>query len=364
MAIIKIENLSKKYPTRYALKDVSFEIANGEFTVITGMKECGKTTLLRAICGLDSIEKGEAYVDGILINKLEPKDRDMAVISTSIPLDLNNSVYDNLAKGLKLRKYPKEEIESRVNKAANLLGLEDYLRRLTKNLTPGQKLRAMLARAISREPKIILVDDILKGCDPGLKRELITEIIKLNKRLKTNFIYATSNPYEALTMADKIVFLEEGIVTQIGTPTELYSRPNTLPIATFFGQPKINLFQGILVEGENKKYYFETNGWKILIEKELSSEVVNRYLDGKKTMTLAFRAEDLSIDENGEITAIIDQCDKISEEKFCAYLYSPLVEKANDFNAFISGELESEIKLALNKDKALFYDTQTEMLLF
>ncbi len=360
MSVISIKNLSKKYPSHQALKDLSFEIADKELTVITGLKECGKTTLIRAICGLDSVEKGEIYVDGVLINKLEPKDRDMAVIMPSVPLNPNASVYDNMATGMKLRKYPKEEIDSRVSKAAGLLGLTDYLRRLVKNLTPGQKQRVLLARAISREPKIIIIDDILNGVEQGLRRELRTEIVKLNKRLNINFIYTTSDPVEALTMADKIAFLEDGVLTQFDTPAQIYDKPNTLPIATFFGAPKINLFQGKLTE-EDSKTIFNGDGFSLDVT-ALLNDALKKYVDKNKTVTLAVRAEDFKVDENGEISVTVDECDKWGE-RFMATVYPGAGENSNYFSVFAELKQGETLNLTVDKNRILLYDTETEMLL-
>lgn len=362
MATILVKNLSKKYPTRQALKDVSFEIADKELTVITGMRESGKTTLIRAICGLDAITLGEVYIDGVLVNKLEPKDRNIAVIMDQMPLNLNASVYDNIATGMKLRKYPKEEIESKVGKAAELLGLSDYLRRLTKNLTPGQKFRTLLARAVSREPKLVIIDDMLKGVEVGLKKELRTEIVKLNKRLGINFIYCTDNPTDALTMADKIVFLEEGVMTQCAAPRDIYDKPNTLPIATFFGSPKINLFQGFVVK-KNDKYFASFQGFEVETKQELSENFINKYVDKKRGVTFAVRAEDFVLDDNGAIFVAVDECDKWAGEKFVSVLSSDSVEEPVYFNAFLDLEKGTKIRLTVKPERLLIYDTENEMLL-
>ncbi len=360
MSVISIKNLSKKYPAHQALKDLSFEIADKELTVITGLKECGKTTLIRTICGLDAVERGEIYVDGVLINKLEPKDRNMAVIMPSVPLNPNASVYDNMAVGMKLRKYPKEEIESKINKAAALLGLSEYLRRLVKNLTPGQKQRVLLARAISREPKIVIIDDILKGVEQGLKKELRTEILKLNKRLNINFIYATSDPVDALTMADKIIFLEDGVLTQCDTPVNIYDKPNTLPIATFFGSPKINLFQGNLTE-ENGKITFVSDGFNMDVT-DFANEGMKKYIGKSKTLTLAVRAEDFKRDDGGEFSVTVDESDKWGE-RFMSTVYLTNGESQNYFSVFSDLAVGETATLTADKSRILFYDTETEMLL-
>lgn len=361
MALITIKNFTRKYSTRYVVKDFSLEIANGEFTVLTGMKESGKTTILRAICGLDTVDQGEIYVDGNLVNKLEPKDRNMALINKDTPLDLNASVFENIGKGMKLRKFPKEEIEARTKKAIDLLGLTDYANRLTKNLTPGQKYRVLLARAISREPKIVIIDDILKDVEQGLRRELRNEIVKLNKRLKINFIYATDNAVEALSMADKIAFLEEGVLTQYDTPQNIYNTPKTLPIATFFGNPKINLLQSNFIE-EDGKLYATAEGFKIFLNVALPKEVKEKYVDKKRKVTLAFRPEDITCDDNGELTVLVDQCDQYGEN-FVSIVCSQEAEEPTYLSVCKQLEVQSVVKLAIDKKHLLCYDTESEMLL-
>ncbi len=363
MSTVSIRNLSKKYSSRQALKDVSFEIANNELTVITGLKESGKTTLIRAICGLDTIEKGEVYIDGLLANKLEPKDRNIALVTTAVPLNPNASVFDNMAVGLKLRKYPKEEIESKVLKAAEILGLTDYVRRLTKNLTPGQKYRLLLARAICREPKIVIIDNLLSGVEAGLRKELRTEIVKLNRRLNINFIYTTDSPVEALTMADNVAFLEDGVLTQCGKPSVLYSVPKTLPIATFFGSPKINLFVGNL-EKEGDKYFAKFEGFKFLTDLTLEGLDEGNYIEKQKPVTFAVRAEDFVVTDDGELSVKVDDCDMWSEGKYLAVLYSDKAETPAYFNAFLNVEKAAELKLSIKKDRLLCFDTETEERIF
>lgn len=361
MAKIIVKNLSKKYSSRQALKNVSFEIENGELTVITGLKESGKTTLIRAICGLDAVETGEVFSDGVLINKTEPKDRNMALVAAYMPLNPNASVTENVATGMKLRKFPKEEIESKTAKALEILGLSDYAKRVTKNLTPGQKYRLLFARAIAREPKVVIVDDLFNGVEAGLRKELRNEMVKLNKRLKINFIYVTDNPTDALVAADKIAFLEDGILTQYGTPSELYDKPETLAIATFFGSPKINLFQGVIVKEEGA-YRLETEGWSIKTDKTFSEDFDKKYVAAKRTVTFAVRAEDFYEDENGDIKVTVDSSDEWSGGKYLSVLYSNTIEEPSYFNAFIKTEEEKTLKLAVKSDRLLIYDTETEVL--
>ncbi len=362
MSVITVKNLSKKFPNRQVLKDLSFEIADKEFTVITGLKESGKTTFIRTLCGLDTVESGEIFIDGVLINKLEPKDRNMALIADTVPLNVNASVFDNMAMGMKLRKYPKEEIESKVNKACEILGLTEYIRRLVKNLTPGLKYRVLLARAIAREPNIIVVDDILKGLEAGLKKELRAEMLKLNRRLGINFVYATSDPVDAITLADKIAFLEEGVLTQYGTTKELYDNPATLPIATFFGSPKINLFVGSLTE-ENGVYYFNGEGWKIKLYGGFDPQKVKKYVEKTKPVTLAVRAEDFQLDENGEFFATVSDCDEYADGRQISILYSDLTDGGEYFNAMLKLEADKKVRLSVPAQRLLIYDTETEALI-
>lgn len=363
MSVITVKNLSKKFPNRQVLKDVSFEIQNREFTVISGLKESGKTTFIRTLCGLDTVESGEIYVDGVLINKLEPKDRNMALINESVPLNVNASVYDNMATGMKLRKYPKEEIDSKINKACEILGLQEYVRRLVKNLTPGLKYRVLLARAIAREPNIIVVDDILKGLEAGLKKELRVEMLKLNRRLGINFVYATSDPVDALTLGDKIAFFEDGKLTQYGTYSDLYDRPQTLPVATFFGSPKINLFVGNLTYNDGV-CAFVADGLEIKLDKKAEYDKLKKYFEKNKPVTLAVRPEDLKVSEDGEFIATVSDCDGYSKDKFVSVLYLDGDKNENLFNALIKTEAETKIRLSADASKLLIYDTETEALIF
>ena len=222
MAEIILNSLSKTYPSgTVGIKGVNMKIESGELTVVTGGQASGKSALLRSVCGLDDITSGEAYVDGVLINDVLPKDRDIAVVMQNIPLYPHLTVFDNLAYSLNLRKLPKAEIEARVNEAAAIMGLESVLLKKPKNLSSLERQRAFLARAIARRTKIIMIDEPFKGLDDGLKNEMRTEIVKLSKRLGVNFIVAMRSAADALVMADKIAYFEKGELVQYAAPSEI-----------------------------------------------------------------------------------------------------------------------------------------------
>ncbi len=361
MAQIVIKDLVKKYAQTTALKNLSVSIASGELTAVIGESESGKTALLRSICGLDSVDGGEIYVDGVLVNKLEPKDRDMAIVFKSVALYADKTVYENMAMGLKLRKVAKADIDVKVKAAAALLDLTDYLQHKAKNLSVGQRQRVLLARAIVREPKVVLFDEPLNGLDLTLKREILTEIVKLNKRLKINFIYATKDSVEAFTIADKIMFMEEGELVQYGAPLELYDKPANLAIASYFGTPSVNLLSGKLVS-EDGQVFGAVEGVKIPLKQTFSNEEKATYVDTGRNVTFAFRAEDVALSENGAFKVAVDEVDGEGESPI-ATLYSSSVEKAKKFLAYLDVEKGDEISIDIDKEHINVYDANSEKLI-
>ena len=362
MSKILINNLCKKYSGKLAVKNLTAQIEHGELTAVVGASQSGKSALIRTICGLDTVDSGEIVMDGVVINKLEPKDRDIAIVLKSVAIYPQLTVYDNMAQGLKIRKASKEEIDKRVKEAAKILGLTQYLQRQAKNLTAGQKQRVVLGRAIAREPKLIILDEPLEGLEQGLRAELVTEIAKLNKRLNINFIYVTKNGAEALVIADKIMFLEDGELTQYAKPIEIYDTPNNLPIATYFGVPSINLLPAKLVSEDNVLYAL-TEGLKVKIDNQLSEGSLKEYANSGRNVTLAFRAEDLEASEQGELDVTVESCESITEDLSLCTVYSNASEKALKFSAFLKAEEGQKIKLSIKPGRALLYDTKTENLI-
>ncbi|WP_017547633.1 ABC transporter ATP-binding protein [Salinicoccus carnicancri] len=251
MAEMKLESIKKTYDNGPAVvHDFNLEIYDGEFIVLVGPSGCGKSTTLRMIAGLEDITDGDFYIAGKRMNDVEPKNRDIAMVFQNYALYPHMSVYDNMAFGLKLRKVPKPEIKERVEKAAEILGLTDFLDRKPKALSGGQRQRVALGRAIVREANVFLMDEPLSNLDAKLRVQMRAEITKLHKRLKTTTIYVTHDQTEALTMATRIVVMNEGDIMQVGTPKEVYDFPENVFVAQFIGSPAMNIFDAEIKDGK------------------------------------------------------------------------------------------------------------------
>jgi len=241
MAEVSIRNAKKSYGSVEVLHGIDVEISHGEFIVMVGPSGCGKSTLLRMVAGLETITSGEISIEGRVVNKVEPKDRNIAMVFQNYALYPHMSVYNNMAYGLKLMKLSKEEIKIRVDKAATMLQLEEYLDRRPRELSGGQRQRVAMGRAIVREPAVFLFDEPLSNLDAKLRSQMRIEIRKLQRNLDVTAIYVTHDQVEAMTMADRIVVLNGGYVEQIGTPSEIYHTPQSTFVASFMGAPPMNL---------------------------------------------------------------------------------------------------------------------------
>ena len=243
MSKITIKNLEKSFNNNKVIKNFNINISDGEFIVLVGPSGCGKSTLLRMISGLESIDQGEIFLDTKLINNLIPSKREIAMVFQSYALYPHMNVFENMSFGLKMEKIPKNEISEKVNHAAATLQIEDLLDRKPKQLSGGQRQRVAIGRAITRNPKVFLFDEPLSNLDAALRSEMRVEISKLHKKLKTNIIYVTHDQIEAMTLADRIVVLNKGIIEQFGTPNEIYNDPNNIFVAEFIGSPKMNIIK-------------------------------------------------------------------------------------------------------------------------
>jgi multiple sugar transport system ATP-binding protein len=238
MAQVELKNICKSYDNKSMVVDnVNINVNDKEFVVLVGPSGCGKSTTLRMIAGLEEITEGEILIDGRLVNEIPPKDRDIAMVFQNYALYPHMTVFDNMAFGLKLRKYSKEEIKERVEEAANILGLGDLLKRKPKELSGGQKQRVAVGRAIIRKPKVFLFDEPLSNLDAKLRVQMRTEISKLHKKLEATMIYVTHDQVEAMTMGDRIVVMKDGIIQQIDRPIDLYNNPNNKFVASFYRKP-------------------------------------------------------------------------------------------------------------------------------
>ncbi len=244
MAQVSIKGVQKYFGSTHIIKGVDVAIADGEFCVLVGPSGCGKSTLLRMIAGLEEISGGEIEIGGRVVNNVAPKERDIAMVFQNYALYPHMKVYDNMAFSLKLAKAPKAEVDRRVQEAARILGLEELLDRYPRQLSGGQRQRVAMGRAIVRDPQVFLFDEPLSNLDAKLRVQMRTEIKELHQRLKTTSVYVTHDQIEAMTMADSIVVMRDGIVEQTGTPLELYDRPANIFVAGFIGSPAMNMLSG------------------------------------------------------------------------------------------------------------------------
>ena len=251
MARVSIRAVHKEFGSTRVIRGVDVEIADGEFCVLVGPSGCGKSTLLRMIAGLEEISEGEISIGDKVFNRVPPKERDIAMVFQNYALYPHMTVRDNMSFALMLAKQPKSEIEARVKKAADILGLTVYLDRYPRQLSGGQRQRVAMGRAIVRDPQVFLFDEPLSNLDAKLRVQMRTEIKELHQRLKTTSIYVTHDQIEAMTMADKIVVMKDGVVEQIGDPLTLYDRPANTFVAGFIGSPAMNMLPGVVADAGN-----------------------------------------------------------------------------------------------------------------
>jgi len=297
MAGIKLNHIYKVYPNgTKAVNDFNMSIEDKEFIVFVGPSGCGKSTTLRMIAGLEEITAGELLIDGELMNNVEPKDRDIAMVFQNYALYPHMTVYENMAFGLKLRKVPKQIIDQKVKEAAEILGITEYLKSKPKEMSGGQRQRVALGRAIVREPKVFLLDEPLSNLDAKLRTTMRSEISKLHHKLQTTFVYVTHDQVEAMTMGTRIVVMKLGFVQQIDTPRNLYNYPVNKFVAGFIGTPQMNFYNGtILLDGENVKVAFTDANLTIDAPNSIFNKADRKFLDGKYPLTLGIRSEFISV---------------------------------------------------------------------
>lgn len=272
MGKVVLKNLVKKFDNVVAVNNVNLEIEDREFIVLVGPSGCGKTTTLRMIAGLEEITEGEIYINDQMVNKLAPKDRNIAMVFQSYALYPHMKVFDNMAFGLKMRKVAKEKRIGSVERAADILGIKDLLFRKPKQLSGGQRQRVALGRAIVRDAEVFLFDEPLSNLDAKLRVQMRTELKKLHERLQATVVYVTHDQVEAMTMGDRIVVMKEGLVRQVGSPLALYNTPANLFVAGFIGSPAMNFIPCRVVE-ENSRLQIDTGDFAILLDDNLASKV-------------------------------------------------------------------------------------------
>ncbi len=289
-----------------AVDDFNLEIADKEFIVLVGPSGCGKSTTLRMVAGLEEITRGELRIDDRLVNDVAPKDRDIAMVFQNYALYPHMTVRQNLEFPLKLRKVPKAEIDRRVNEAAEILGITQYLERKPKALSGGQRQRVAIGRAIVREPKVLLMDEPLSNLDAKLRNQMRAEIIKLRHRINTTFIYVTHDQTEAMTLGDRIVIMKDGEVQQIGTPQEVFNKPVNTFVAGFIGMPQMNMFDGKLVKKDGK--YAVQVGNATIVVSEDKQERLKAHNIGEQDIQIGVRPEHITLGEveGGTITGEVE----------------------------------------------------------
>ena len=276
-----------------AVQDFNLEIRDQEFIVLVGPSGCGKSTTLRMVAGLEEISGGDLLIDGIRVNDVEPKDRDIAMVFQSYALYPHMTVRGNMEFPLKLRKMPKDEIKKRVDAAAETLGITEYLDRKPKALSGGQRQRVAIGRAIVREPKVLLMDEPLSNLDAKLRNQMRAEIIKLRQRIKSTFLYVTHDQTEAMTLGDRIVIMKDGVIQQIGTPQEVFDHPYNLFVAGFIGMPQMNFFDAELVEKDGA-YSVKVGGIEVALSAEKQERLKAKQVKSQE-ITLGVRPEHITL---------------------------------------------------------------------
>ena len=295
VADININTVNKYYGDVHVIKDVSLDIKSQSFTVLVGPSGCGKSTMLRMIAGLEDINSGTISIDGQVVNDLPPKQRNIAMVFQSYALYPHMTVFDNMAFGLKLEKRSKDEINERVQEAARILQIEDYLHRKPKQLSGGQRQRVAIGRAITRKPKVFLFDEPLSNLDAALRVQMRVELAKLHDQLNATMIYVTHDQTEAMTLANDIVVLDEGIVSQKGSPMDLYNSPNNLFVGGFIGSPKMNFISTKIISKSGDKTEVDIMGSsKISIPKTSASASEG------DSVELGIRPEHLTVNQSGD----------------------------------------------------------------
>lgn len=363
MAQVSLKNISKIFSGNvWAVRDVNLGIENKEFVVLVGPSGCGKSTTLRIIAGLEEASSGQVYIGDQLVNDTPPKDRNIAMVFQNYALYPHMTVYENMAFGLKLRKYPKEEIESRVKDAAGILGIEKLLHRVPRELSGGQRQRVAVGRAIVRKPLVFLFDEPLSNLDAKMRVQMRTEIKKLHIRLQTTMIYVTHDQTEAMTMGDRIVVMKDGCIQQIADPIHLYDKPVNKFVAGFIGSPPMNFVRGIIIKKEGK-FYFNEGDFQVKIIDAMVAKILP-YLD--RDVTFGLRPEDiydkLFVSDAPPENTIKATCEVIEPMGSEAYLY--LKAGKHSLIAKVGGHdkptINQDMDLVIDMSKIHFFDKDTD----
>ena len=375
MANLKLSHIYKVYDNGHkAVNDFSIDIADREFIVFVGPSGCGKSTTLRMIAGLETITAGDLFIGDTLVNDMEPKDRDIAMVFQSYALYPHMTVYENMAFGLRNRKMPEAEIKERVLKAAKMLDIEEYLERKPKEMSGGQRQRVALGRALVRDPKVFLLDEPLSNLDAKLRATMRTEITALHKSLNTTFIYVTHDQVEAMTMGTRIVVMKLGYVQQIDTPMNLYNEPYNKFVAGFIGTPQMNFFDVRLKRNGDQVAVIFSNGDQITLPYEKVSKIHAHYLNGDTPVTFGIRPEHISLEKSGDgLKLIVTNVERLGNE---TNVHGKLGDHLGEFTMKDEGnnivvkvidrddiEVGDIVYAEPNPNKVHFFDAETEVTL-
>jgi multiple sugar transport system ATP-binding protein len=360
MAEVIVHKLNKKFDLTHVVKDVDLQIHDKEFVVFVGPSGCGKTTTLRMIAGLEAITSGDILIDNTVVNDVPPMDRDIAMVFQNYALYPHMSVAGNMAFGLKMRKFEKSEIESRIKRAADILGIGDLLHRKPRQLSGGQRQRVALGRAIVRDPKVFLFDEPLSNLDAKLRVQMRVELKKLHERLGTTAIYVTHDQVEAMTLGDRVVVMKDGVVQQVGEPLELYNTPANRFVAGFIGSPAMN-FADVTLATSDGKVWAEAPGLRIGLPEPVAHRVNGR--NGGKA-TVGIRPEDIHIAGPADPA---DLCFDVEVEVVEQLGSEILLDTRVGNSTFVASvdptlrtRVHDHLKLAINPARLHLFDAQTE----
>jgi multiple sugar transport system ATP-binding protein len=364
MAQVSLRNIEKVYEGGViAVHSANIEIADKEFVVLVGPSGCGKSTTLRMIAGLEEISSGDLFIDGERMNDVSPKDRDIAMVFQNYALYPHMTVFENMAFGLKLRKYDKAEIRKRVEEAAGLLGLNEYLDRKPKALSGGQRQRVAVGRAIVRKPKVFLFDEPLSNLDAKLRVETRTNISKLHKMLGATMIYVTHDQVEAMTMADRIVVMKDGYIQQIDTPLNLYNKPMNKFVAGFIGSPAMNFVDGTIAKNGSLTFRDHTGKLNLSLPPAMEPRV-SSYIG--KAVTMGLRPEDIydaAFSQRAEFPAksslTLEVVEPMGNEMFL-YLTTGETQIVGRIDARLLPRPGQDLDLMFDTSKIRFFDKATE----
>ena len=369
MASLSLKNISKSYPNGVvAVKDFNLDVADREFIIFVGPSGCGKSTTLRMIAGLEEITQGELWIADKLVNDVEPKDRDIAMVFQNYALYPHMSVYDNMAFGLKLRKVPKDQIDKYVHEAAKILDIEHLLDRKPKALSGGQRQRVAMGRAIVRNPKVFLMDEPLSNLDAKLRVQMRIEISKLHQRLQTTIIYVTHDQTEAMTLGTRIVVMKDGLIQQVDTPQNLYEKPKNLFVAGFMGSPQMNFIEAtVSIKGAEVFVTFGANTLKLPEAK--AKKLADGGYNGKNVM-IGIRPENIHDDEmfissspDSALDATVRVYELLGAEVFLYFTIEETWEVTARVNPRTTARPDDVLRIAFDMSKLQVFDKETEQVI-